>query len=247
MTIISNPARIGSFTSSEIYNLLKKDRTGKGFGVPAMTYIEERNMSRRLGRSLTTETNARPTTWGKCLEPFAFQKLGFDYELVSDVTIQHPDIPYWCGSADIMKIVFIGNEFTEQRSVGDIKCPQTLKSFCQFVDCMKEPNPIEAIRANHSSGEQYYWQLVSNAILTNSDYAELIIYVPYRSDLDEIRLTASDNKAFKWIEYADDYELPWLIEGGHYHDLNVIRFEVPKSDKDLLTNAVIEAGKLLQI
>ena len=79
MTILSNPARIGSFTSSEIYNLLKKDRSGKGFGVPALTYIEERNMARRLGRSLTTETNSRPTTWGKCLEPFAFQKLGFDY------------------------------------------------------------------------------------------------------------------------------------------------------------------------
>ncbi len=244
MTILSNHARIGSFTSSEIYNLLKKDRSGKGFGVPALTYIEERNMALRLGRSLTTETNARPTTWGKCLEPLAFQKLGFDYELVSDVTITHPDIPYWCGSPDIV-VISSPNDRTGR--VGDIKCPQTLKSFCQFVDCMDAPNPIEAIRANHSSGEQYYWQLVSNAILTNSDFAELIIYVPYRSDLDEIRLTASDNKAFKWIEYADDYELPWLIEGGHYQDLNVIRFHVPQSDKDLLTNAVIEAGKLLQI
>lgn len=235
MTIISNQSRVGNFTSSEIYNLLKKDRSGKGFGVPAMTYIEERNMARRLGRSLTTETNARPTTWGKCLEPFAYRKLGFDYELVSDVTIQHPDIPYWCGSPDL-----IGNNI-----VGDIKCPMTLKSFCQLVDCGVDG--IEQVRTNHPSGEQYYFQLVSNAILTNSDFAELIIYVPYRSDLDEIRLTASDNKAFKWIEYADDYELPWLIEGGHYQDLNVIRFHVPQSDKDLLTNAVIEAGKLLQI
>lgn len=272
MTILSNPARIVSFTSSEIYKLLsigsrlmtdeelaenkrlnpksKKTTIADGFGDLALTYIAEKNMARRLGRSLTTETNARPTTWGKCLEPFAYRKLGFDYELVSDVTIQHPDIPYWCGSPDVTKVTGLNGDWT----VGDIKCPQTLKSFCQLVDGIYTKSwddngsaLIERIRTNHPSGEQYYQQLVSNAILTGSDYAELIIYVPYRDDLDEIRLTASDNKAFKWIEYADDYELPWLIEGGYYQDLNIIRFEVPQSDKELLTNAVIEAGKLLQI
>ncbi len=232
MTILSNPARIGSFSSSKIYNLTKKDKSGKGFGAPALTYIEERNMARRLGRSLTTETNARPTTWGKCLEPFAYPKTGFDYELVSDVTIVHPDIPYWCGSPDLKGA----------NLVGDIKCPMTLKSFCQFVDA----GSIEAIRADHTSGEQYYWQLVSNAILTNSDYAELIVYVPYRSDLPEIRLMAMDDPKYKWIEYADDYELPWLIEGGHYTDLNIIHFEVPQSDKDELTRCVLEAVKLLK-
>lgn len=241
MTILSNPARIGSFTSSEIYNLLKKDRSGKGFGVPALTYIEERNMARRLGRSLTTETNSRPTTWGKCLEPFAFQKLGFDYELVSDVTIQHPDIPYWCGSPDL-----IGENL-----VGDIKCPMTLKSFCQLVDPiysgLSGDEAIQIIREKHPDGEKYYQQLVSNSILTNSTYAELIVYVPFRSDLDEIRLSAADRKEYRWIEYADDYELPWLVDGGYYQDVNIIHFEIPQSDKELLTNAVIEAGKLLQL
>lgn len=241
MTILSNPARIGSFTSSEIYNLLKKDRSGKGFGVPALTYIEERNMARRLGRSLTTETNSRPTTWGKCLEPFAFQKLGFDYELVSDVTIQHPDIPYWCGSPDLIGANLVGDE----------KCPMTLKSFCQLVDPiyngLSGDEAIQIIREKHPDGEKYYQQLVSNSILTNSTFAELIVYVPFRSDLDEIRLSAADRKEYRWIEYADDYELPWLVDGGYYQDVNIIHFEVPQSDKELLTNAVIEAGKLLQL
>ena len=241
MTILSNPARIGSFTSSEIYNLLKKDRSGKGFGVPALTYIEERNMARRLGRSLTTETNSRPTTWGKCLEPFAFQKLGFDYELVSDVTIQHPDIPYWCGSPDLIGANLVGDE----------KCPMTLKSFCQLVDPiyngLSGDEAIQIIREKHPDGEKYYQQLVSNSILTNSTFAELIVYVPFRSDLDEIRLSAADRKEYRWIEYADDYELPWLVDGGYYQDVNIIHFEIPQSDKELLTNAVIEAGKLLQL
>lgn len=231
MTILSNPSRIGRFTSSKIHNLMKRDRGGKSFGAPALTYIEETNMARRLGRSLTNETNSRETSWGKCLEPIAFDKLGFDYELVSDVTLTHPDIPYWGGSPDLIK----------PGTVGDIKCPMTLKSFCQFVDA----GSIDAIRADHPSGEAYYWQLVSNAILTNSQFAELIVYVPYRADLPLIRLTALDNEAYKWIGWADDYELPWLNEGGHYHDINTIRFEVPQSDKELLTDTVLEAGKRL--
>lgn len=236
MTILSNSNRIGRFSSSKIHNLMKRDRSGKSFGAPALTYIEETNMARRLGRSVTNETNSRETTWGKCLEPIAFDKLGFDYELVSDVTIEHPDIPYWCGSPDLIKQV--DNVVSV---VGDIKCPMTLKSFCQFVDAVS----IESIRDNHPSGDAYYWQLVSNAILTNSDYAELIVYVPYRADLPLIRLAALDNDDYKWIGYADDYELPWLNEGGYYQDINMIRFEVPQSDKELLTDTVLEAGKLL--
>jgi hypothetical protein len=188
-------------------------------------------MSRRLGRSLTSETNARPTTWGKLCEPFAYQKLGFDYDLVSDVTLVHPDYPFWVGSPDV----------TKTDTVGDIKCPMTLKSFCTFVDAVG----IGMIRKEHTDGEKYYWQLVSNSILTNSTYAELIVFVPYRADLQELRLMAMDVKEYRWVEYADDWELPFLIEGKHYQDLNIIRFEVPQSDKDLLTECVERAGKLL--
>ena len=240
--IIANESRVGNFSSSEIYNLTKKDKSGKGFGVPALTYIAEKNMARRLGRSLTSETNARPTTWGKLLEPFAFSKLGFDYDLVSTETLTHPHYPFWVGSPDV-----VGDATAAGggKIVGDIKCPMTLKSFCQFVDCMDEPDPIQAIRSEHTDGEKYYWQLVSNAILTNSTYAELIVFVPFRSDLPEIRLTAMDDPKYKWVEYADDWELPFLIEGNHYSDLNIIHFEVPQSDKDLLTDCVERAGKLL--
>ena len=270
MTILSNPARIGSFTSSEIYKLLsvgsremtdaekaahkklypksQKKTIKDGLGDAALTHIEERRMAKRLGRALTNESNGKETTWGKCLEPFAFQKLGFDYDLVSDVTIQHPDIPYWCGSPDL-----IGDATAAGggKIVGDIKCPMTLKSFCLLVDPIYNgltgDEAIQIIREKHPDGEKYYQQLVSNSIQTNSAYAELIVYVPFRSDLDEIRLSAADKKEYRWIEYADDYELPWLVDGGYYQDVNIIHFAVPQSDKELLTNAVIEAGKLLQL
>ncbi len=39
--------------------------------------------------------------------------------------------------------------------------------------------------------------------------------------------------------------MPYLIEGGHYKNLNIIRFEVSEEDKKALTERVIKAGKML--
>ncbi len=174
-------------------------------------------------------------TWGKVCESIAFSRLGFDYTLCSTETITHPDHPYWCGTPDVIS----------SDAVGDIKCPFTLISFCKMVDCLASVDPIRALRDTHTDGEKYYWQLVSNAILTNKKYAELIIFCPFLIDLAEVRLGAMDYDFAKWIEYASDDELPYLFESGQYKSMNTIRFEVPQSDKDLLTDWVERAGKLL--
>jgi len=238
--------RIGNFTSSEIVALTKLAKDGKSFGTAALTYIEEKNMERRLGRSLDSESNARPLTWGKLIEKRVFDLLGIEYSLTSEETISHPSISCWSGSPD----------GTKENTVIDIKCPITLKSFCQLVDVIYGDKPysgidaIDIIRGNHPSGEKYYWQLVSNAILTSSKYAELIVYVPYKSELEAIRELANnydgtDQRNYAWINFADDNELPYLNDGGYYKNLNVIRFEVPESDKIVLTEKVLQAQKLL--
>jgi len=138
-------------------------------------------------------------------------------------------------------------KFDEGKTVIDIKCPLTLKSFCQLVDC----KTIQEVRDNHKDGEKYFWQLVSNAILTGAEHAELIIYVPYQSELEDIRELARNTdegvmSKYYWIHNATDDELPFLIEGGHYKNLNVIRFDVSKEDKAFLTERVAAAGKLLE-
>jgi hypothetical protein len=69
--------------------------------------------------------------------------------------------------------------------------------------------------------------------------------MPYRSDLKEIRQLAMMDDAANWIVYADDNELPYLIDGGFYQDLNVISFEVPVADKLLLRDCVERAGEML--
>jgi hypothetical protein len=55
-----------------------------------------------------------------------------------------------------------------------------------------------------------------------------------------------DQNKIAWINWASDDELPYLIEGGHYQNLNIIRFEVPQADKDFLTKRVIELSKFLE-
>src|SRR3990172_2945044 len=110
--INNSEKRIGNFTSSEISALMSKSKDG-GFGKPALTYIEECNMERRLGRSLTDEVSARPLTWGKLVEVKAFELLGLDYKISSQETDLHPEISYWAGSSD-------GNKFDEGKTVFDI-------------------------------------------------------------------------------------------------------------------------------
>lgn len=238
--MINNTARVGNFTSSEIAALTKLAKDGKSFGTPAMTYISECNMERRLGRSITDEVNAKPLVWGKLLEGLVFDLLGLEYILVSQETCVHNSIPYWSGSPDGVK---------DFDTVIDIKCPLTLKSFCQLVDPLYQGldgiHAMTAIRETHKDGEKYYWQLVSNAILKNAPYAELIVYMPFYSELPAIRSAAEGNKGAYWIWGASDDELPNLVEGGYYKNLNVIRFEVPQEDKDYLTERVMAAGKLL--
>jgi len=245
--MINNKLRVGNFTSSEIVALTTTDRSGKQPGKPFYTYIDETNYERRLGRSITDEINARPMVWGKLLECRVFDNLGLEYVLTSNDTVQHPTIPYWAGSKD-------GIKFDTGKTVIDIKAPLTLKSFCQLVDPIYKGleglNAITYIRNNHKDGEKFYWQLVSNAIIDNAQYAELIPYMPYQSELEEIQQMARsvegvDMSKHYWIAMANDGDLPFIKDGGYYQNINKIRFEVPQEDKDFLTARVLEAGRLL--
>ncbi len=240
-SITENKLRIGNFTSSEIAALMSTAKDGKSFGKPALTYIEEKNMERRLQRSLDSESMARPLSWGKLIEGRVFDLLGLEYSLTSTETLQHPTINCWTGSPDGTKI----------DTVIDIKCPITLKSFCQLVDPIyHEFDTISIIRNEHTSGEKYYWQLVSNAIITGAKFAELIVYVPYLGELSDIRTLANDydggdQNKYAWIGFAGENELPYIQNNGYYKNINIIRWEVSESDKELLTERVLMASKLL--
>lgn len=238
-----NPIRNGNFTSSECFRLMKPGKAIGTWSVDAQTYIDECNRERRLLRSIEVESNARPLSWGKLCEKQAFDKIGIEYTLCSDVTVQHPEIPWWFGSPDA---------YTDD-VVGDLKCPLTLTSFCQMIDpfydkkgnLIHEGLTIEAVRENHRDGDKFFWQIVSNAILKKKKKGQLIAYVPYLEELDAIRRMADGNPKTYWIQFAEDDELPYLIRGGHYKNINVIEFDILQRDIDALTDRIVECGKSL--
>ena len=77
-----------------------------------------------------------------------------------------------------------------------------------------------------------------------------MLFRSYKSELFTIRdhvqnFDLDEQWRYKWIYDADNDQLPHILDGGYYKNLNVIRFEVPQSDKDLLTENVLKASKLL--
>lgn len=236
----NNKKRISNFTSSEIWKLMKTGRGEFGFGEKATTYIHEKVIAAKLGRSVNVDAGSRATNWGKFVEGIVFEKLGLEYTIVSQDTILHPTLPHWSGSPDLLTI----------DSVADIKCYYP-KNFADYADCLKSQD-LELMKKDF---EAEYWQLVSNAILTGLPYAEAIVYLPYKSELSEIKelaynyepegKNALEKNQVEWIYYATDYSLPFQNENSYYKNIERFRFLVPQDDKDLLTTKVIAATKLL--
>ena len=237
-------SRVGNFSSSEIHRLMSKGRGAwslENVGAPYKSYIKEKVRENRLGRSLTQRTNSRITTWGLFVEKLVFDKIGLDYKLESKTRFVHPDIPRWTGMPDVIK--------RDGSKVGDIKCPWTLTSFCDMADAMSEGwESLKEVKP------EYYWQLVSSAVLTGAKEAELIVYVPYKSELEEIKEAAnthswdgslSENDV-AFINYATDEELPYLKESGAYPNICTLSFEVSDEDKELLTSRVKMAVEELE-
>jgi hypothetical protein len=227
--------RFGNFSSSEIHKLTKPGRAKDAeFSAPGLTYIKEKSFELKLGRALSSEQGARATSWGTFVEERAFKLLDMSYKLESKIRLAHPTVKHWTGAPDTIR----------REVVGDIKCPWTLKSFCESIEAMEK-----GVAEFKSVRPEYYWQLVSSAILTGKDKAEIIIYVPYLSELEEIREDANnydgDQNKIAFINWAGDNELPYLIDGGHYKNLNKLEFEIPLEDKVFLTDRVELAIKLL--
>lgn len=235
--MISNIFRAGNFTSSKISKLMAKSRDGKSFGSPALTYIEERNLERKLGRCVETDGYSKAKAWGLLIERYVFEnKLGTEYELLSKKTVVHQKINYWSGSADLV---------VRGKKVAEIKCYEP-KNFATYVDALLTEN-VNIIR---DECPEEYWQMVSNAILNNVPNAEAIVFMPYQSELMTIREYASnydgaDQWKYRYITESEDNQLPYLPDNGYYKDLNRFVFEVPKSDIKLLTETVLKAGEKL--
>ena len=235
MSITENYSRIGRFTSSGVWQLMTNGRAAGTTGKPFETYCRQKAREKRLFRSITNDASSKPTSWGKYMEKRAFSKLDIDYSLTSDVTTEHPTIPNFAGSAD-------GLKFDEERTVFDIKCPFTLTSFCDLIECTTDEMLLKEF-------PEYFYQLIANSMIHNAKWCELIVYVPYLSELSDIRLGCKyddDYNSIKWIEFAENYELPYIHPRSEYKDLNILRFEAKQEYKDALTERLLMANERIK-
>lgn len=241
-------SRVGNFSSSEIYRLMSKGRGNwslENTGAAFASYVKEKRWERRMGTSLSTSVNARPTIWGTYMEKKAFDGLPFDYKLVSQERFKHQEIDCWTGAPDYFK----GDV------VGDLKSPWTRNSFCELVDIIETQDP-EELKANKP---MYYWQLISNAILSERKQCELKVFMPTKQRLEKIReeienedfhegdvfggKLSPDKVAF--IALANIQELPYLPEDSKYDSMYTLTFTPPHDDLELLTARLTMAQKQL--
>lgn len=255
--------RTGRVTSGEIVDLMSNGTSRGSVGAPFKSYVEACIME-RFFKAPSDETSAEVFHfhWGKLCERIVHELLGTEYVFQSDVTLMHPELEEWVGTPDGLKsskklkeIITVileekGYKILQAKTVTDIKCPTSKKGFYNLVrdlyifdgvnvtkrEKINGNDVIKMIRDRSKEGKKYYWQLVSNACITGAEYAELIVYMPYFEELQDIKLfnTSEDGPGYYTIERKTIEELPYLMKETGIDNLNIIRFKVPEEDKKAL-------------
>ena len=222
--------RYGRFTSSGIHRLLGTDRVRK-------TYLEEKKMEIRLGKSIGTEFWSKATSWGQLMEVLAFNAMSMEWDICSKDTVLHKEYgEYWSGTPDLKA----------NGKVAEVKGYE-YKKFCAFTDALLSKD-LERIKKDFKAE---YWQVVNNSILLDVPTAVLVSYMPYESDLETIKEFLAQlnpekehelelHNACNWISFKEANELCLLPDNGYYKSLNTFEFEVPLEDIELITNTVIK-------
>lgn len=242
-------SRAGNFTSSNIHKLMSNGRIGGSMGQPGYTYIEEKKMELKLGRQLQQEVFSRAISWGKFVQHRVTNTLlDTGCKPTKDIRRAHKTISNWTGAEDYIRTKHIeygelNQDVAATLIVGEVKCFE-LKNFCKVHEAASF-----GYQALKEECPEVFWQLVSNSILNDTSKAELCLYVPYKKELkaikDEARETGRDD--LRWLAYnTEDDALPYLIEGGHYKNLTTFQFDILESDKQILTDRVQIAIKLLK-
>jgi len=241
MSELKQDERTANFTSSKIVALTKdgtgKDKQGNKLpGKPFFTYVNAKIGEKLVGRSLDNEARANPLDWGNLCEQIAHDQdeVGLEYELTSKTRYKHKTLP-WSGMPD---------HKVQERKVTDIKCPFTLISFLEVYTAIKESKSEDYAETLKSSNDKWYWQLISNSILTGINTCELILFMPKRSMLYDIRV-ASEFSGKYYFHLKDDFELPWTADDSPVPVITKIEFEAPEDDKNHLIERVSLAANLL--
>jgi len=243
MQTMNNSLRAGHFTSSMVYKLINKGRSGNEFSAPGVTYINEKILEKRFQSCLDGGAHTQVLAWGNFMELTLYSILGVQYKISSKETSLHPLYgEFWSGSKDL----YTENPKTKvMESIAEIKCYQK-KNFALYTDCLLKKD-IELLK---NEFPKEYWQIVSNAIIEGVDIGEAITYMPYVSEYEVIKEMAEDYEGadfwkYKFIRDLPVEDLPFIPNDGYYKNINKFSFIVPEEDKQLLTERILLASEYL--
>lgn len=216
------------FTSSEIWKLTKKNKAGNGFGAPAITYIKQRVKQARWGKSFVSSGSVA-TKWGLHFEEYAAARFAEESGL-HIISYSDPKkdfkcspLPHHGGTPDFTTF--------DEEIVGSIKCPQE-EAFIDLWDIIKAKD----LAKFKKDEEAYYWQLISDKIVTGAKYCAFVIYMPYEDDAADL---LSDSDLYWMTDYAS------IKPASEFTDVAYWIFEPPAEDVEFLTECIIKAGEYL--
>jgi len=263
--MIENKKRISNFTSSQMYRLVglgtrnatkeeiaefKKEnpksqkktiKCENTFDEKAYTYIEEKIYEKALKRSIDTGAYSQSMAWGKFLEKRVNDNLGMEYSLISKTTFSHPKYDFWTGSPDFV---------VQNIKDAELKCYEP-KNFASYATALLTEN-TEIIKEKHP---KEYWQIISNSIILGVPKGEAILYMPYESEMDEVRELAENPEYLqqigmmpwevRFIVEKSNSQLAVLPDDSSFPNLIKFEFDIPVKDAEFLTKRVLMASKIL--
>lgn len=240
--MLDNTKRFGKITSSKAYLLDSLNAKKNDFGAGAITYLNEKATERRIGRSVNLNKGNNTTIWGHVAEYYCERfHFDFDYKVCSRITLEHHVYEFWGGTPD-----FIKNDY-----VGDIKCFEPLHFGKLSYLIAKIKDGKKSLDDFKSEEKEIYWQIVSNACITGLDKGMVSLYIPTLEQLEIIReeiyngdisnILNIDPYKLRFIYESPIDNLPWIDTEKHENYIE-FEFDIPKEDKEYLTELVIKAN-----
>jgi len=239
---MNHELRMGRFTSSQIHRLcksLKNENPTSAF----KTYVEEVYIERMINRVCKSNVKTQSMKWGSLFEVVLFDLLGLEYKMEHKSTILHPKYgAFWSGTPDLI---------VPEIKTGEIKCFEplhfgklSLALLTKDTEIVKQKEP------------EAYWQSISNSLICGVDKSEIIAYMPYKSELEEIIKQVEETNFLErnhldpgdyyFLTQENIYSLPHLPDDSKFSNVNSFEFKIPKEDIRFLESRVIEAEKEVQ-
>lgn len=239
---MDNSKRHGRFTSSQNHKATASLKSGKP-SQAYFTYVAEKAVERSMQRTADTKVKVRAMLWGKLMEIVLFNLLGLEYKMVHKQTLVHPDYWFWSGTPDLKT----------DKKIGEIKCYEP-KKFGLLSMCLLKKN-VALLKENF---KEEYWQCVSNACLLGVNRAELIAYMPTKTELKEIIEQVQEGNFLErngldptdyifWFNENNIESLPYLPDDSPMSSVNSFEFDVPREDIDFLTERLISANEEVEL